>query len=310
MRAMIVTTVATAVLVAGVVAAKPVHNACDATAKAGVLACNDAGKNAFWLAVGTCKNIADDATRKQCLVDAKSAAKQAKQDCGDESQARRDVCAKLGEAPYEPVINPADFVSPAEGAQHPNPYFPLVPGTVTVFKGGGENVTVTVTDQTKEILHVSTRVVTDTVRDDSDVITEDTEDYFAQQPDGTVWYFGELSKGFDNGDLVTLVGSWQAGRDGAQPGIIMKAVPMVGDTYRQEYLLGTAEDNAEVVSTTASETVPGATCSGDCLETHEFSPLDVGGDENKFYKPGVGVILEVDIETGSRLELQSVTTPP
>jgi len=310
MRTMTVMAATIVMLCAGGAAAKPVHNACDATGNAGTMACNDAARNAFWIAVGKCKNISDDATRKQCLDDAKSTAKQAKQDCKDESQARHDACAKLGEATYEPVIHPADFVTPAEGAAHPNPLFPLVPGTVTTFKGGGENVTVTVTDRTKDILGVSTRVVTDTVRDDSDVIVEDTEDYFAQQPDGTVWYFGELSKGFDNGDLVTLVGSWLAGRDGAYPGVIMKASPMVGDAYRQEFLLGTAEDNAEVVSTTASESVPGAVCSGDCLETHEFSPLDVGGDENKFYKPGIGVILEVDIETGSRLELQSFTPPP
>jgi len=310
MRTTIVAAAATTVLCAGSVDAKPVRNACDATAKAGVRACNDAGKNAFWLAVGTCKNISDDATRKQCLGNAKSAAKGVKGDCGDQGQARHDLCTALGEAPYEPVINPADFVSPAEGAAHPNAYFPLVPGTVWIYKGGGETDTVTVTDQTKDILGVSTRVVADTVTNDSDVVTEDTEDYFAQQADGTVWYFGELSKEFDNGDLVSLEGSWQAGRDGAQPGIIMKAAPMVGDVYRQEFLLGVAEDAAEVVSTTASESTPGGSCSGDCVETHEFSPLDIGGDENKFYKPGVGVILEVDIETGSRLELQSVTTPP
>jgi hypothetical protein len=305
---MIVMAVATAVLSAGVVSAKPVRNACDATAKSGVAACKDAGRSMFSLAVGTCKNISDDATRKQCLDDAKSAAKEIKGDCGDQGQARHDLCSKLGEAPYEP--NPTDFVSPAEGAAHSNPYFPLVPGTVWVYKGGGETDTVTVTDQTKEILGVSTRVVHDTVTNDSDVVTEDTFDYFAQQADGTVWYFGELSEEFDNGDLVSLEGSWQAGRDGAQPGLIMKAAPMVGDVYRQEFLLGVAEDAAEVLSTTASESVPAATCSGDCVETHEFSPLDIGGDENKFYKSGVGNILEVDVESGSRLELQSFTPPP
>jgi hypothetical protein len=179
---------------------------------------------------------------------------------------------------------------------------------VWVYKGGGEIDTVTVTNATKVIDGVETIVVHDVVTDESLVTTEDTDDYFAQDTSGSVWYFGESAKKFENGEIVGVEGSFKAGIDGAKPGIIMKATPAVGDVYRQEFALGDAEDAGEVLSITGSETVPGATCTGTCVVTHDFSPLEPDANEQKFYAPGIGVILEVDVAAGgTRLELISVT---
>jgi hypothetical protein len=135
-------------------------------------------------------------------------------------------------------------------------------------------------------------------------VIEDTDDYFAQDVAGNVWYFGEISQSFDdNGDLENLDGSWKAGVELARPGIVMKAVPAVGDFYRQEFFLGEAEDMAEVTSASGTEAVPGAACAGTCLVTNEFTPIEPDASEDKYYAPGIGLILEVDSETGDRVEL-------
>jgi hypothetical protein len=115
------------------------------------------------------------------------------------------------------------------------------------------------------------------------------------------WYFGEIARNYDNGDLANLDGSWRAGVDGAQPGIVMRARPRVGEVYRQEFRLGDAEDLAQVLSLSGNAAVPAASC-GDCVVTREFTPLEPDLVERKFYAPGIGLILEVDLETGERVE--------
>ena len=135
---------------------------------------------------------------------------------------------------------------------------------------------------------------------------EDTKDWYAQDVDGNVWYFGEISQTFEDGELAGIEGSWTAGVDGAKPGIVMKAAPAVGDVYRQEFSLGTAEDIAEILSLTGSTTVPGASCQGNCLVTKDFSPLDAGVFERKYYAPGIGSILEVNPKTGDRVKLVKI----
>ena len=115
---------------------------------------------------------------------------------------------------YNPTINPADFVAGVN-----NPLWPLVPGTIYVFQGGNETIDVTVTNDTKEILAVTTIVVHDVVSVNSEVI-EDTYDWYAQDIAGNVWYFGEDTKEYENGVLVSTEGSWEAGVDGAKPGIV------------------------------------------------------------------------------------------
>lgn len=287
-------------------------NPCAATATAANQACRNEATDEYFIAVGNCLNLATLDATKACKKAAKHDLAEAKSgDCADQRDARVALCDQLGKAPYDPPIDQASFLSPAATAASPNPYFPLVPGTVWVYKGGGETDTVTVTDKTKVIDGVTTIVVHDVVTDANDVPTEDTDDYFAQHVDGSVWYFGELSHQLENGEIVGVEGSFKAGVDGAKPGIIMKAHPAVGDVYRQEFALGDAEDAGEVISITGTESVPGASCTGTCVVTHDFSPLEPDANEQKFYAPGIGVILEVDIEEGgTRLELQSVTHNP
>jgi hypothetical protein len=186
-----------------------------------------------------------------------------------------------------------------------NPYFPLLPGTRWVYEThtseGVERDEVFVTHDTKDILGIECTVVHDVVSFEGEVI-EDTFDYFAQDSLGNVWYFGELSKSFDDGQLASLHGSWLAGEDGAQPGVIMKAVPQVGDVYRQEFLVETAEDIGAVVDLSAPAVVPFGNFPS-CLETEDYSPLEPGTLEQKFYVFGLGLVLEFDPDSGERTEL-------
>jgi hypothetical protein len=173
---------------------------------------------------------------------------------------------------------------------------------------------VTVTHKTKLIAGVTCRVVRDVVQEE-DGAKEETDDWFAQDRDGNVWYCGEQSKDFETfeGDdpeqpeLVSIEGSFKAGRDGAKPGIIMLADPQVGKAYRQEFALGEAEDVAEVVSITGTEAVPAASCTDNCLVTRDANLLEPGANEFKYYAPNVGLILEIGTE-GERNELVEVTT--
>ena len=192
-----------------------------------------------------------------------------------------------------------------------NPYFTLIPGTTFTYESeteeGTEEDIVVVTDETKEILGVTARVVHDTVYLDGELI-EDTFDWFAQDKEGNVWYMGEDTKEYENGEVVSTEGSWEAGVDGAEAGIVMLANPQVGDTYRQEWYPGHAEDAAEVVSLREEVTVPFGTFTN-CLQTREFSTLDPELNEYKYYCTAVGAVtLEVVIDSGEKVELIDVNT--
>jgi hypothetical protein len=292
------------------VAAEPTGSACHRTSVAALTACEADGNDDRAIAVGICFNVSEATARQQCIADAKEARLEKGQECRDQFDARESLCDALGQGPYDPVFDPANFHSPQETAAQPNPFFPLVPGTQWVYEGGGEKDTVTVTGNTRVILGVTTTEVHDVVADETSQATlEDTLDWYAQDLQGNVWYFGELSQQFEDGRLASLEGSWTGGVEGAKPGIIMEAAPKVGDVYRQEFSLGNAEDAAEVLSTTGSTTVPAASCNGDCVVTREFSPLEPDVEENKYYKNGVGTILEVDPSTGERTELVSFSNP-
>jgi hypothetical protein len=282
------------------------HNLCAQTSQAARRACMNEVHDDFWIAIGTCANSADAGERKACRSTAKQARKDGRTDCGEQFDARQELCDALGQAAYAPLVDPSRFLSPAATAANPNPYFPLVPGTAWVYQSGSERITVTVTNETRVILGVTCVVVRDRVEDRGELV-EDTEDYFAQDVDATVWYFGELSQTFENGRLADLEGSWTAGVEGARPGTIMRVAPAVGDTYRQEFALGNAEDAAEVRSVTGSAVVPAASCANGCVVVRDFTPLEPGAEDEKYYAPGVGLILEVDVETGERTELVSFT---
>ncbi|MFH0813067.1 MAG: hypothetical protein V2A69_09545, partial [Pseudomonadota bacterium] len=187
---------------------------------------------------------------------------------------------------------------------------PLTPGTTRIYEGqteeGTEVIEVHVTDDIREILGVPCLVVRDTVTVDDELV-EDTYDYFAQDKEGNVWYFGENSYTYEDGKIVSVDGSWIAGVDGAKPGIVMEAHPEVSDVYRQEFAPGEAEDLGEVLSLNESVTVPYGSF-GSCLMTKDFSPIEPDVEEHKYYAPGVGVVLELNVETGERVELVDVIT--
>jgi hypothetical protein len=195
------------------------------------------------------------------------------------------------------TIDPADFVRTID-----NPYFPLVPGTTFISEtpDGSSVDTFVVTRRTIDILGVTCVVVEDTVRENGE-LKEKTFDYFAQDKRGNVWYFGEDTKEFENGKVVSTAGTWRAGVDGATPGFIMLADPRRGDEYDQEHAPGVAEDHAEVLRTNASLTVPYGSFDN-VLKTAETTPLEPDVLEHKFHAPGVGFLLAFDVNENERME--------
>jgi hypothetical protein len=197
---------------------------------------------------------------------------------------------------YNPVIDPANFVAGVD-----NPFFPLTPGTTYIYEGD-EYVEVTVTHDTREVMGVTCMIVRDTVWEDGELV-EDTYDWYAQDKDGNVWYMGEDTREYEDDEVVSTEGSWEAGVDGAKPGVIMWGDPQPGEPYYQEYYEGEAEDMAQVLS--RSETPTGA-----FLVIHEWTPLEPGHGEHKYYVKGIGLVLEVVSEGGDGfMELIEIVTP-
>ncbi len=197
-------------------------------------------------------------------------------------------------------LDPADFTTEVD-----NPYWPMSPGSRWVYretdgKGGVQRVDVTVTKQTKIVDGIEAVVVHDLVTEKGEKV-EDTLDWYAQDKDGNVWYLGEDTKEYENGEVASTEGSWEAGVDGAQPGILLPGDPKVGMKYRQEYLEGEAEDAAEVLALDARVRVPFGAFE-DALQTKDWTPLDPKLVEHKFYAKGVGPVLAKTVSGGSGRE--------
>ncbi|HXZ85764.1 MAG TPA: hypothetical protein VEI82_09760 [Myxococcota bacterium] len=296
--------------------------ACSTITSDAFSACRNSTQDDRDTAEGICHNLSDKAAQRSCLADARSAQQDALGECRDQRAARADVCQALGEAPYQPSFDPNDFDTDFAHPTHPNPLFPLAPGDQWTYEGGGEVDTVQIQSATKQIQGVTCVVSHDVVTVDG-VVSEDTDDWIATAKSGDVFYCGEEAKQFETfpGDdpqtpeLVSIDGSFKVGREGDLPGILMLASPVVGKVYRQEFSLGNAEDLAEVLSTTykfgqdatLDQNVPQALadelCSGDCLVTRDFSPLEPGADERKYYAPGIGDFLEIALDTGTVTQL-------
>jgi len=202
---------------------------------------------------------------------------------------------------YNPIIVPNDFVSEIN-----NKFFTLVPGTTFIYESqredGTERNEVNVTNNTKVVLGVQTVVVWDRVWLDDELI-EETFDWYAQDSSGNVWYFGEDSKEYESGKVISTEGSWEAGIDGAKPGIIMQAEQKLGQPYKQEYYKGKAEDMAQVVAVNEKVNVPFGTFDN-CIKTKDWNTLVSGSVEFKYYCPQVGgVTLEVDQDGSNPVEL-------
>jgi hypothetical protein len=201
-------------------------------------------------------------------------------------------------------LDPADFTTAID-----NPYWPMAPGDRLIYRETGDEgaerrVVVTVTPDTKTIMGIDARVVHDIVTENGSVL-EDTFDWYAQDADGNVWYLGEDTKEYENGELKTTEGSWEAGVDGAEPGIILPADPEPGLSYREEYYKGHAEDGASVLVLDAHAKVPYGTYDN-LLQTRNYSGIEPDVVEEKFYAQGIGPVLEVTISGGAgRAELVS-----
>jgi len=223
--------------------------------------------------------------------------------CGGGKEPSADSLPQ-GSKPFE--IDPADFTTKID-----NPYWPMTPGSRWVYretddKGSVSRVVVTVTRKTKTIMGIEARVVHDQVTEDGE-IQEDTFDWYAQDGDGNLWYLGEDTTEYEHGKPKTKEGSWEAGVDGAYPGIILPAHPRVGMTYREEYYKGHAEDGAEIIVMDALAKVPYGRFDH-ALQTRNFSGIEPDVIEEKIYGKGVGVVLELTVSGGSdRAELLSYT---
>lgn len=205
---------------------------------------------------------------------------------------------------YAVDVVPADFSPDVT-----NPWFPLPPGRVLEYRGVQEDGPVrellTVSDETEKVDGVTCRTVLDRLYVDGE-LSETTKDFYAQDRQGTVWYFGEDTAELDaDGSMVTTEGTFHAGVTGALPGILMTATPVVGETHRQEYLRGYAEDFYAVELLSTSVVTPYKAFRTGVLRTREWTPLESGVVSKKWYVRGLGVVREANT-TGPKEELSLV----
>jgi hypothetical protein len=199
------------------------------------------------------------------------------------------------------AVDPAEFTTRID-----NPYWPMREGSRWVYRetdseGTRQRVVVTVTRRTKLIANgVRARVVRDVVTEKG-VPVEVTDDYYAQDRAGNIWYLGEATTEYENGKPTSTEGSFEAGVDGARAGIIMPAKPRPGMAYREEFYKGHAEDKARIVSLREQAEVPFGHFKG-VLMTRNTNPLEPRTLEFKFYARGIGPVLAISVSGGSDRE--------
>ncbi|MCB9868640.1 MAG: hypothetical protein H6836_06430 [Planctomycetes bacterium] len=261
-------------------------------------------QSAFFVGTAVCLN---DPTRRRfdCFRELLQDYHQAVRLANAQLRERLRVVRLLPPGPYAPMLDPAKL-----STKITNRFLPWKPGRTLVYKARDgkevETTRITVSDKTTMVGDYECVTVRDVVSVDGEV-HEDTIDWYAQDQAGNVWYLGEIAKNYEDGLLDNLDGSWRIGKDGAKPGILMLAQPKVGVTYREEFLPNEAEDLATVVSLNETVTVPAGTFRG-CVQTRNFTPIEPGVEERKFYAPGIGVVLTVG-PTGKRTELVQVIDP-
>jgi hypothetical protein len=223
--------------------------------------------------------------------------------CGGTNEKTTQVQAG-GDLPQgsEPVdLDPARFTVEID-----NRYWPMVPGTRWTYleideEGKQLEVVVTVSTETKKIANgVTARVVRDTVTEEGELI-EDTFDWYAQDAEENIWYLGEETAEFESGKVTSRAGSFEAGVDGALPGIIVPADPVDDMKYRQEYFSGEAEDNGEVLSVEEQVDVHAGHFDG-ALLTKDTNALEPDVLEYKLYAPRVGPVLTLGVSGGGGRE--------
>lgn len=218
-------------------------------------------------------------------------------------QARETLCADFGHLPYSPAVIAAEF-----SATITNPYAPVRPGRTLVREKltpeGLERIETSMGNDVHMVNGIACRTVREYETLDG-VLVEDSRNWIAQHQNGAVWYFGELVMSYQDSVLENLDGSWRYGREGALPGILALGLATPGDRYRQEYLLGRAEDVARVVRTGETVVVP-AGVFHNCLVIEEWDPLEPFEFLLSFIAPHVGLVLEVDLNSGERSELVAI----
>jgi hypothetical protein len=202
------------------------------------------------------------------------------------------------------ALDPDDYVTKID-----NPWLPLEPGRTWVYSSvssdGPQRIAVSVLRDTRKIQGVTATVVHDVVTGPGGKVIEDTYDWYAQDRKGNVWYLGEDTTEYD-GKQTSTEGSWEAGVDGARAGIAMLAKPRVGDGYKQEFLAGEAEDQAQVLDLDGEAVVPAGSWKSGVLVTKDTTPLEPDLVEHKSYVRGIGVVRE---ETVEKVELNMFSQP-
>jgi hypothetical protein len=206
------------------------------------------------------------------------------------------------------VLDPADFAGGID-----NPYLPFAVGARWVYRetdpdGGSAKIRIEVLEQTRVVQGVPATVVRDIVSEHG-VPIEKTHDWYAQDVCGNVWYLGERTRELEDGRVVATAGSWEAGVEGASAGVVMLADPTLGDTYREEYLAGEAEDRADVVRLEERAQVPAASFRHTAV-TRNWTPLHPRVVEYKWFEPGVGLVLAVGVSGGADREELLRYVPP
>ena len=220
---------------------------------------------------------------------------------GDENETGSSAAAELPKGSEPVELDPASFTADID-----NRYWPMEPGTRWTYREVDEEgkelvVVVTATSETKKLANgITARVVRDTVTKDGEAV-EDTFDWYAQDAEGNIWYLGEDTAEFEGGKVASRGGSWEAGVDGALPGITVPADPADDMKYRQEYYAGEAEDNGEVLSVREQVEVPAGHYT-DALLTKDTNALEPKVLEFKLYAPGVGPVLTLGVSGGGGRE--------
>jgi len=277
-----------------------------------------------------CTNVVDEDDRQDCFAALKGSLRDEWEGCRDQKDAREDVCDLIGEARYaDPLMDPdITFIDPDSiGDEYePNQYLNMTVGHTYVLRAGEdfeETVIVHVTDEVREAEGadedepVLCRVVVDAVmvfEEDEDegtsewVVDELTDDYFAQDDTGIVYYCGEISRNYEDDYLDNLDGSFFSGVEHAKAGVLMRQAPEVGQVDRQEYAIAEAEDLVEYLDLNATPddgdeggenlNDPSFACAGDCLKTFDSSALDPESTEFKYYKEDIGFVLATSMQDG------------
>lgn len=308
-------------------------NTCERTAVTLHKACRHDVRDDYLTTAANCANISARHERKTCYREAAAARVEEVEFCADVEDAREEACEILGENRYDPdpLLAPGlEFIHPNDVplTYAANPFVSVAAGHTYVLKAGldGEEIVVVhVTEDTRDILDVSCRIVVDIVVEESiedgEVeyeAVEVTDDWFAQDTTGNVYYCGEIARNFEDGILRDLDGSFEAGLDFAKSGLLVtNQFPGLGVAHRQEFALGEAEDIIQYLDDAAvpsgeegGENAIFPCAPGGCLKTFDFAPIDPESTEFKYYKPGVGFVLAVAMEdgelTGEREELVCV----